>query len=108
LSNRIRIGADVRAALANTLSPNRHRAQQLEKSLAAAGRLRPIDYWPHLQLIGCWKGGSVGVRLKELPAWFGDQVPTRDLGYMASEAQMSLPVSDSGSGRYFSRRCEFL
>jgi len=97
LSNRIELAPDVLAALAKRLSPNRHRAQQLEKSLAAAGRLRPIDYWPHLQLIGCWKGGSVGVRLKELPAWFGDQVPARDLGYMASEAQMSLPISDDGS-----------
>ena len=97
LSNRIELAGDVRAALAKNLSPNRQRAQQLEQSLAGTGRLRPIDYWPHLRLIGCWKGGSVGVRLKELVAWFGDQVPTRDLGYMASEAQMSLPVSDSGS-----------
>ena len=97
LSNRIELARDVRAALAKNLSPNRQCAQQLEQSLAGTGRLRPIDYWPHLRLIGCWKGGSVGVRLKELVAWFGDQVPTRDLGYMASEAQMSLPVSDSGS-----------
>jgi hypothetical protein len=97
LSDRFALTPDVRAALSKKLSPNQRRARELEKSLATAGRLRPIDYWPHLQLIGCWKGGSVGVRLKELPAWFGDQVPTRDLGYMASEAQMSLPVSDTGS-----------
>ena len=97
LSNRIELAGDVRLALAKYLSPNRQRAQQLEQSLAGTGRLRPIDYWPHLRLIGCWKGGSVGVRLKELVAWFGNQVPARDLGYMASEAQMSLPVSDSGS-----------
>jgi GH3 auxin-responsive promoter len=98
LSDRFELAPTVRALLAKNLSPNRHRAQQLEQSLAGTGRLRPIDYWPHLQLIGCWKGGSVGVRLKELPAWFGERVPARDLGYMASEAQMSLPVSDSGSG----------
>ena len=97
LSNRIELAPDVRAALAKPLTPNRRRARQLEQSLAGTGRLRPIDYWPHLQLIGCWKGGSVGVRLKELAAWFGDQVPARDLGYMASEAQMSLPISDHGS-----------
>lgn len=97
LSNRFELAPNIRAALSKNLSPNRRRAQELEKSLAANGRLRPIDCWPHLKLIGCWKGGSVGVRLKELAAWFGDAVPTRDLGYMASEAQMSLPISNDGS-----------
>ena len=29
--------------------------------------------------------------------WFGDSMPVRDLGYMASEAQMTLPISDAGS-----------
>lgn len=97
LSDRFELAPNARAALSKKLSPNRGHAQVLEKSLATAGRLRPIDYWPHLKLIGCWKGGSVGVRLKELAAWFDDAVPTRDLGYMASEAQMSLPICDDGS-----------
>ena len=97
LSERFELAPNVRASLSENLSPNRSRAQALEKLGAAAGRLRPIDYWPHLQLIGCWKGGSVGVRLKELEPWFGVGTPTRDLGYLASEAQMSLPVSDEGS-----------
>ena len=97
LSDRFELTHDIRASLMRRLSSNRVRAQELGKSLAAAGRLRPIDYWSHLKLIGCWKGGSVGVRLKELAAWFGDAMPTRDLGYMASEAQMSLPISDDGS-----------
>jgi hypothetical protein len=61
------------------------------------GTLRPREYWPRLQLIGCWKGGSVAVRLKDFPRWFGNTTPVRDLGYMASEAQMTLPVSDSGA-----------
>ncbi len=61
------------------------------------GSLRPKEYWPRLQLIGCWKGGTVGVRLKEFARWFAKSTPVRDLGYMASEAQMTLPISDSGS-----------
>jgi len=97
LSTRFELAPDVRAALSEKFSPNRIRARQLERWSATAGRLSPIDYWPHLKLVGCWKGGSVGVRLKELANWFGDAVPTRDLGYMASEAQMSLPISDHGS-----------
>jgi hypothetical protein len=61
------------------------------------GALRPKEYWPRLQLIGCWKGGSAGVRLKEFAGWFAKTTPVRDLGYMASEGQMTLPIFDSGS-----------
>ena len=61
------------------------------------GTIRPKEYWPRLQLIGCWKGGTVGIRLKEFARWFANKMPVRDLGYMASEAQMTLPISDSGS-----------
>ena len=39
----------------------------------------------------------MGVRLNELHRWFGESMPVRDLGYMASEAQMTLPITDSGS-----------
>jgi hypothetical protein len=93
LSSRSEIPSAIRAAIA----PNRSRAQELQTIIERQGRLRPQEYWPRLQLIGCWKGGSVGVRLNELKQWFGAETPTRDLGYLASEAQMSLPVSDQGS-----------
>jgi len=87
----------IRARLACRLRKNPERATQLEIFAGDHGALRPSEYWPGLQLIGCWKGGSVGVRLKEFSRWFGDSTPVRDLGYMASEAQMTLPISDSGS-----------
>ena len=96
LSSRFEVANEIRAALAPEMSPNRGRARELETVIKKQERLRPVDYWPHLQLIGCWKGGSVGVRLKELETWFGAGMPTRDLGYMASEAQMSLPIADAG------------
>ena len=72
------------------------RAAELERMVNHYGALRPKDYWPELRMIGCWKGGSVGVRLNELSHWFGDGVVVRDLGYMASEAQMTLPIADAG------------
>jgi hypothetical protein len=97
LSSRWEISSAIRAAIAPALTPNRERARELQIFVEQQGRLRPLEYWPRLQLIGCWKGGSVGVRLKELESWFGAGAPTRDLGYLASEAQMSLPVSDEGS-----------
>src|SRR5206468_12826971 len=37
------------------------------------------------------------VRLREFDRWFAKETPVRDLGYMASEAQVSLPISDRGA-----------
>jgi GH3 auxin-responsive promoter len=87
----------LRQPLASRVEKNPARARQLESYANRAGALQPKDYWPRLQLIGCWKGGSVGVRLKEFSRWFDDATPVRDLGYMASEAQMTLPITDTGA-----------
>ncbi len=97
ISVRWHIPGEVRQKLAAQLEKNPTRAAELEQLANQYGALRPKDYWPQLQLIGCWKGGTVGVRLNELHRWFGESMPVRDLGYMASEAQMTLPISDSGS-----------
>lgn len=91
------LGSSIRQTLQSRLKKNPDRAAELERMVNHYGELRPKDYWPELQMIGCWKGGSVGVRLKDLYRWFGDGMPVRDLGYMASEAQMTLPISDAGS-----------
>jgi len=88
---------ELRRVLGRRLAKNPTRARRLESLIKADGTLRPKEYWPRLQLIGCWKGGSVGLRLKEFARWFGETAPVRDLGYMASEAQITLPVSDAGS-----------
>ncbi len=97
VTSRFDLSAQVRASLASRLGKNLPRARRLESLIKHDGALRPKEYWPRLQLIGCWKGGSAGVRLKEFAGWFAKTTPVRDLGYMASEAQMTLPVFDSGS-----------
>ena len=97
ITSRFDLSAQMRASLASRLAKNLPRARRLESLIKHDGALRPKEYWPRLQLIGCWKGGSAGVRLKEFAGWFGKTTPVRDLGYMASEAQMTLPVFDSGS-----------
>lgn len=90
------LAPELRRSVAGRLRANPARARRLESLIKYDGTMRPKEYWPRLQLIGCWKGGSVGTRLQEFERWFG-KTPVRDLGYMASEAQMSLPVSDSGA-----------
>jgi len=98
ISSRCALAPALRSSLEARLKKNSRRAAQLESFAGRAGALRPREYWPGLALIGCWKGGSVGVRLHELPRWFGAHVPVRDLGYMASEAQITLPITDAGCG----------
>src|SRR6266550_1203025 len=97
ITARCNLQPEMRTALAGRLRKNPARARRLESLIKSDGSLRPREYWPRLQLIGCWKGGTVGVRLREFARWFGKATPVRDLGYMASEAQMTLPISDSGS-----------
>ena len=45
-------------------------AKHLEKARERrTGLLLPADYWPNLDLIGCWKGGTVGTYLDKFPGW---------------------------------------
>jgi GH3 auxin-responsive promoter len=97
IARRWNISNEIRGKLASGLSKNIARGRQLEALASRQGKLQPRGYWPRLQLIGCWKGGTVGVRLKEFDQRFAEATPVRDLGYMASEAQISLPISDAGS-----------
>jgi len=97
LSARFDMSGKTRSSLSARTKANPDRARELEDFIKAQGSLRPASYWPELELVGCWTGGSVGIRLKELDSWFGAAVPVRDLGYLASEAHMSLPISDHSS-----------
>lgn len=97
------IPPQLRELLAPKLTADPERAQQLEGfRKARGGKLLPADYWPHLAFIGCWKGGTVGSYIERFPEWFDPDgrgmIPVRDMGYLASEARMSVPVSDNGDG----------
>jgi len=65
------------------------------------GRLLPADFWPHLAMIGTWKGGTVGGNLEHFGEWFDPDgtrpLAVRDLGWLSSEARGSIPLSDEGS-----------
>jgi GH3 auxin-responsive promoter len=108
IASRWNLPNEIRNKLASRLSKNVARARQMETLASRHDKLRPREYWPSLQLIGCWKGGTVGIRLKEFDRWFGEGTPVRDLGYMASEAQMSLPHLRRRLGGHSRHRQEFL
>jgi len=88
------IPPETQRALSLSLS-RKHRGlvRRLESLLERHGRLRPIDYWPHLQFLANWTGGTMGAYLRDYPDWFGPK-PVRDVGLIASEGRMTIPIED--------------
>ena len=83
-------------ALTAGLRADPARADELQAILDRDGALTPTAVWPNLRLLSCWKGGTMPLYLRKLPAVFGD-VPVRDLGYMASEGRGATPLVNAGA-----------
>jgi len=97
LSIRFEIPDDVRAALSGRIRKRRpERVAELEDIIRRTGTLLPKDYWPKDCIIGNWTGGSVGYYLRRFPQYFGD-TPVRDVGLIASEGRMTIPMADHTS-----------
>jgi hypothetical protein len=97
LSNHHDIAADIRQELAPRLRRKHpERASELEAIVNRTGHLYPRDYWPKDCIIGNWTGGSVGSYLRHLPTYYGN-TPIRDVGLIASEGRMTIPMEDGTS-----------
>ncbi|MBU1693050.1 MAG: GH3 auxin-responsive promoter family protein [Verrucomicrobia bacterium] len=83
------------SAIRASMRPNRRRARFLEAVIRRHGELLPFACWNHLKLIGCWLGGSVGFQTEKLSRCYGESVPKRDIGYLASEGSMTIPYQDN-------------
>jgi len=94
LSERIDVPGEIRAVLARQLG-RKHpkRARELEEIVRRTGTLYPRDFWPQNCILGNWTGGSVAAYLRHFPRYFGD-TPIRDVGLIASEGRMTIPVAD--------------
>ena len=86
----------VRRAVAARLAPDPRRARTLAAAVREAATLRLRDAWPELTLIGCWLGGHAGHHARRLSEDYGD-VPRRDLGLVASEGRVTLPLADGSA-----------
>lgn len=93
LSDEFDVSKEIRQAVRRRLKASPSRARELEKIVEDTGHLYPKDYW-HDFLLGNWTGGSVGAYLQNYPEYFGD-APVRDVGLIASEGRMTIPVSDN-------------
>ncbi|NLU22772.1 MAG: GH3 auxin-responsive promoter family protein [Phycisphaerae bacterium] len=86
------VPAAVRQALRPRLKADPAAARRLEELVRRRGRLLPRDYW-NLGFLANWTGGTMGLYLRDFPEYFGD-VPVRDIGLLASEGRVSIPVED--------------
>ncbi|WP_435015292.1 GH3 auxin-responsive promoter family protein [Tundrisphaera sp. TA3] len=71
----------------------RRTARRLEAIVERTGRLLPKDYWPNLDFLANWTGGTMGAYLRNYPEYFGDH-PVRDIGLIASEGRFTIPIAD--------------
>ena len=76
--------------------PDRRGARRLEEILDRAGALLPKHFW-RLSCMTMWTGGTVGLYLPRVRELYGD-IPVRDMGLLASEGRISLPLSDDAPG----------
>ncbi len=92
------IPADVRAWLTARLSRDPQRAAELSTIAQKTGKLLPTDVWPEEgTVINTWTGGSMGPYLRQLPQYYGNP-PIRDLGLLASEGRMTIPLEGNTPG----------
>lgn len=92
LSAEIVTDAATRRRLESHLQPAPQRARELDALKASNGTLRPVDFW-RLSFLACWTGGSMGYYLERLASWYGG-IPVRDIGLLASEGRITIPLED--------------
>ena len=89
-----KLSPEVIAALPRRMFWKRKKAaKRLEAIVEQTGRLLPKDYWSNLGFMANWTGGTMGAYLHAYPEVFGEH-PVRDVGLIASEGRMTIPVED--------------
>ncbi|MCK4624505.1 MAG: GH3 auxin-responsive promoter family protein [Phycisphaerae bacterium] len=75
--------------------PDRTAAKRLEEIIRQHGQLLPKHFW-NLSFMLLWTGGTVGLYLPSVRKFYGS-VPIRDMGLLASEGRLSVPLADDTS-----------
>jgi hypothetical protein len=83
----------LRQRLTQKLKADPRRANELEKIMQQHGRLLPQHYW-NVSFLGHWTGGTLQLYLPRLREYFG-KAPVRDIGLLASEGRISIPLEDN-------------
>ena len=95
LSRRVKVPQPIREKIEPFLQPSPTRAEELQRLAAQHdSKLLPKAIWPKLAAIACWQGGTVATYLDKVKPYFPENIPIRDLGYLASEHRGSVPLFD--------------
>ncbi len=78
------------------VKPNRGKGISFQNLIQKGFPFTPKHFWPSLAIVACWKGGTVSSYLPRVKELYGE-VPIRDLGLLASEGRMTLPLQDEGA-----------
>jgi hypothetical protein len=98
LDPRFSVPEPVRQALRHQIARRRPRvARRLEAMARERGSLLPRDYWPNIEFLGNWTGGTMGAYLRHYADYFGER-PVRDIGLIASEGRFTIPIEDGTPG----------
>jgi hypothetical protein len=92
------------------LAKDPKRSEEVARIFREKGIVKPKDLWPELQVLACWKGGTLFHYLKELPEHYGSTL-VKDIGLLASEGRFSFPIfpnSDEGLLDVFHHFLEFI
>lgn len=76
--------------------PNPNLARRLEQGIARDGKLLPKHFW-NPAFLANWTGGTLKLYLPRLQEMFGQDVPIRDIGLLASEGRFSIPLESGTS-----------
>jgi len=93
LDTQLSLPREMREQFELRLKKNPVRAKELEGLLQSHGRLLPMHYWS-LSFLANWTGGTLGLYLPRLAEYYGP-VPIRDIGLLASEGRITIPVADN-------------
>ncbi len=93
INDSLDLTTEERATLEAEMKPHPERADELQKLLdKGRDEFIPKNYWPYLVAAEFWLAGSVGVNVKRIRPYLGDNVCYFDIGYGASEAKMNVPI----------------
>lgn len=80
-----KVESSIITAFKNLCLANKIRAGEISKSLKSGNEINLSNYWPSLDAIVVWTGGSCSVALERLRKLVSEDVKFVELGYRASE-----------------------
>ncbi|MGN1212363.1 MAG: GH3 auxin-responsive promoter family protein [Candidatus Cryptobacteroides sp.] len=96
ISRKFDVPDEIRAVLAQFITPDRERAEFLRKVKQENGG-KPLlkHWWPDMQLLSSWKCGNTAIAAEKVSKQLPEGCCYQELGYFASECRFGL-VLDEG------------